>query len=397
MKSNLLFILHTLALSALVADASFSRRRPHDNIVHRRDFGGGDILHDFENDMSSLFGGFTQDPGASSTSSSTSLSPSSSFSSASVSTNTRTRAAEVSSSTPDASSSASSSNGFNLGHGLSSWLNGIFGGQSNPTTVTYMTNPRDGRLLGGKPKMGLAWPNGGSMNITRFLNSKISWFYSWDSVPGFSPIPDNVTFCPMLWGSSKAGKFKRHVTDNPESHTNSGKCVMAMNEVNQQGQAKMSEGTACSLMREYILPLKDHDYYVVSPVTTNAPSGKKWMQNFRESCSDVWDNINAVAVHFYGTNTTEFKDYVVDWHQTFNKPVWVTEYACQNFNGGDQCSDSKVFNFHMEMSVWFDEQDFVEAYAPFGVMQNMQDVNTANQLVENGNPNLMFNTLSGLP
>ena len=49
------------------------------------------------------------------------------------------------------------------------------------------------------------------------------------------------------------------------------------------------------------------------------------------------------------------------------------------------------------MSVWFDEQDFVEAYAPFGVMQNMQDVNTANQLVENGNPNLMFNTLSGLP
>ena len=102
-------------------------------------------------------------------------------------------------------------------------------------------------------------------------------------------------------------------------------------------------------------------------------------------------------MHYYGTNTTEFKQYVSEWHDTFNKPVWVTEYACQDFNGGEQCSDSEVYSFHMEMAIWFDKQNFVEAYAPFGVMRNLQGVNKANSLQQGREPNFMFNSISSVP
>lgn len=369
MKLPFALALQALLFSA-VAQASFIRRRPHDSILHRRN-GDESLFGHIHDDVSSLWNGLA---GSHSDSSSSSASDSSS----------EGRVAHTNSS-HDSS--------------LVDWLNGVLGGiwHGDGHHGFYKTNPSTGRLLANKPKLGLAWPNGGSMNITHFMTKKVSWFYSWDATPGFSPVPENITFCPMLWGQNKISHFKKHVLGNINSANNAGKCVLGMNEVNQQNQAKMSEGEACSMMRENIMPLKAHDFYVVSPVTTNAPSGMKWMKNFRKQCSDVWNMVDAVAVHYYGTNTTEFKQYVSEWHDTFNKPVWVTEYACQDFNGGEQCSDSEVYSFHMEMAIWFDKQNFVEAYAPFGVMQNLQGVNKANSLQEGREPNFMYNSISSVP
>ncbi|CCU98538.1 unnamed protein product [Malassezia sympodialis ATCC 42132] len=223
----------------------------------------------------------------------------------------------------------------------------------------------------------------------------VSWYYTWSPTPSMKNPPSNITFCPMLWGHKHVNSFRKNVLDNPDAEQNRDKCILAMNEVNQKGQADMSVSDACNLMRENIVPLKqDHDFYVVAPSTTNAPSGKKWMNNFRQQCSDVWDSIDAMSVHYYDTNVTAFKEYVQDWHETYDKPIWVTEYACQNFNGGQQCSDLETFLFHKEMSSWFDQQSFVEAYAPFGVMQQMQGVNPNNQLTSNGSPNILFDAIA---
>ena len=57
------------------------------------------------------------------------------------------------------------------------------------------------------------------------------------------------------------------------------------------------------------------------------------------------------------------------------------QYACQNFNGGAQCSDDQTWQLHQQMAAWFDEQDYVERYSPFGAMRNMQGVNQFNALM----------------
>ncbi|KAG6817324.1 hypothetical protein H0H87_010341 [Tephrocybe sp. NHM501043] len=37
--------------------------------------------------------------------------------------------------------------------------------------------------------------------------------------------------------------------------------------------------------------------------------------------------IDAVAVHYYGTSATSMTNYIADFHNSFGKPIWVTEFA----------------------------------------------------------------------
>jgi len=47
-----------------------------------------------------------------------------------------------------------------------------------------------------------------------------------------------------------------------------------------------------------------------------------------------------IPIHWYDTTPDNFKQYVQNFHQQTGLDIWITEYACQNFNGGAQCSTS---------------------------------------------------------
>jgi len=312
-------------------------------------------------------------------------------------------------STGSSSSPTSSGSGSSYGGQSSSTSPSWSGTSSSSSSSSTASSTGTGQLpshglnqerqnmpLSKKPKFGLAWANGGSMKFEDYANKKVSWYYSWRETPGWKNAPTNITFCPMLWGYKNADKFGQHVTNNPNAKYNQGKCVMGMNEVNQKGQANMSPMEGCQLMRKYISPLKQHGFYVVSPVTTSAPNGVKWMNQFKNMCPDVWNTIDAVAVHYYDTSVSKFKNYVNEWHNRFQKPIWVTEYACQNFNGGQQCSKDDATKFHLTMARWFDNQPYVEAYAPFGVMQNMGNVASVNQLAQGSQPSTLYQQVTSV-
>lgn len=298
-------------------------------------------------------------------------------------------------SSPASTSTANSQNGSWLGDLIPGFGGGGSHGSHNHSSGSESggKNHDSSMLLNGKFKIGLSWANGDSAAIGPYIKQKVSWYYSWDDTPNLKNPPTNITFCPMLWGYKNVKSFKRNVLRNWNDTLNQGKCVLGMNEPNQKGQSDMLPVQACQLMRENVIPLKKHGYYIVSPVTTNAPSGRRWMDKFRRICPDVWSSIDAAAVHFYDTDTDKFKKYVSHWHNRYNKPIWVTEYACQDFNGGQQCSDTDAHGFHTEMASWFDNQDFVEAYAPFGVMRDLQGVAQSNSLMSEGSPNSLFSDI----
>lgn len=54
---------------------------------------------------------------------------------------------------------------------------------------------------------------------------------------------------------------------------------------NQPGQSDLDPGYAAQLWQQYIQPLKNQGYALVTPACTNAPSGKQWMQTFFSACS----------------------------------------------------------------------------------------------------------------
>jgi len=75
-------------------------------------------------------------------------------------------------------------------------------------------------------------------------------------------------------------------------------------------------------------------------------------------------------------------------HNTFNKKIWVTEFAAQNFGGsGGQANYGQVFDFMRKVTAFMDNTPWVENYFAFGAMHDMFNVNPANQLLAgNGHP-----------
>jgi hypothetical protein len=178
----------------------------------------------------------------------------------------------------------------------------------------------------------------------------------------------------MLWGWSQVDAFKQAVAANAATE------ILGPNEPDHAGQSAMSPGSCVSLWQANIQPLKARGYTLISPAVTSAPSGKAWMQEFMNACQGC--TIDAMAVHWYGTDPQAFIAYLKDFHNTFNRPLYVTEYACQNFGGGAQCTADQVWAFTRTVTEFMDNTSWVVAYFPFGAMHDMVGVNPLNQLMK---------------
>lgn len=234
---------------------------------------------------------------------------------------------------------------------------------------------------GSHKKLLLAWPNGDTDLEKYAYGTNVAGLYSWGPWKPRNADALGIKFFPMLWGFKQEGDFKAQVsTDN---------CglIFGMNEPNQDGQSDMSAAAGATLWNTLVRPLKEKGCQLVSPATTSAPSGKKWMQDMINACGGDC-GFDYIGIHWYGTSISEFKAYVDDFYATFGKPLIISEYACQNFAGGAQCSKDETNTFHYTMAAWFDNHPGVHMYAPFGFMHDMVNVNYDNQLMgSDGSPN----------
>jgi hypothetical protein len=64
-------------------------------------------------------------------------------------------------------------------------------------------------------------------------------------------------------------------------------------------------------------------------------------------------------------------------HDTFQKPIWVTEWACHDFSTEfvRTCSAEDVKIYLNTTQSWMDSLDWIERYAWFGAMKDMRNVN----------------------
>ncbi|KAG6880286.1 hypothetical protein C0992_000063 [Termitomyces sp. T32_za158] len=211
---------------------------------------------------------------------------------------------------------------------------------------------------GGSGKVGIAWPQDDDKALAFFKSDQSTRLYTWS--PWIPPKATELGFqgVPMLWGEKQVSDFARIVVQG-YAHT-----VLGFNEPNQQGQSDMTPQRGAELWKQYIQPLKAKGYSLISPAPTNAPSGKTWLQQFFAACDGC--TFDGLAVHFYGTDPQAFIDHLNDMHNTFNLPIWVTEYACQNFGGGAQCDEGQVWNWMQTTKTFMDNTSWVTAYFAFG-------------------------------
>lgn len=183
-------------------------------------------------------------------------------------------------------------------------------------------------------------------------------------------------FIPQYWGPKQNADFHKNVVPG------FAKYVLAMNEPDQAGQAHLSVGDGIRLWHEHIQGLKYQGYTLISPSCTNAPSGTQWMKDFVNGCNGC--SIDIMGVHWYGTDQEDFINHLKMYHNTFGRPLFISEYACHDFSGrNNQCSTDKTFAFMQRTTSFMDSTDWVFRYAYFGALpwDRLGGVNGVNRLI----------------
>ncbi|KAK1924870.1 glycosyl hydrolase catalytic core-domain-containing protein [Papiliotrema laurentii] len=240
-------------------------------------------------------------------------------------------------------------------------------------------------------KLGIAWPNGDWAQpsdpnyIKNYIGTKSSWYYTWSPFSVASIDASGLEFVPMLWGPKQVSDWHAQQANWP----NTVKHALFFNEPNEVSQCNISPGDSVQYWMNDFLPLRSKGIALGSAATTSAPSGLTWVRDAINACTSAGNSRadctpDFVAIHWYDVDPQNFIQYVENFHNEFGLDIWITEYACQNFNGGPQCDEGQVWNLHKTVAEWFDKTDYVKRYSPFGVMQDMQGVNQMNALMSPG-------------
>jgi len=206
-------------------------------------------------------------------------------------------------------------------------------------------------------KLGIAWDgNGNIANWDQSSGGKIAWYYTWSPDKLSGPTEE---FIPMLWGTKQEADF---VSKHNAGGFAGASAILGFNEPDNSGQANLSPSTAVSLWNQYLQPLGS-SYRLGAPAVTSGPSGIPWLQNFISECTGC--KIDFIPIHWYGNDPNAFEEYVTQIHTLFNKPIWVTEFACVEYTGA-ACTQEYVYDFMGQTTLWLDQQSYVERYSWFG-------------------------------
>ncbi|TFK22859.1 hypothetical protein FA15DRAFT_621881 [Coprinopsis marcescibilis] len=257
------------------------------------------------------------------------------------------------------------------------------------STLSFLGNGYgvDGYVVARDPgvntsKAGLAWANGNNENMAQYeVTDKVSWYYTWSVWP-VNNRRSNLEFVPMLWGQKTVAEFESNIDSVLRRGSPKVTAVLGMNEPELPAQGNMTAAEAVDLWHEHMEPLRESGLRLGSPSVSSSPAGKRWLEGFFETCNGTC-NVDFIPIHWYGTDGDAFITHLWDYWYAFNRTIWVTEWACHNFVDQDrQCSPEGVVTFMNKTQSFMDNATFVERYAWFGAMKNMQGVNSANALMD---------------
>ncbi|KAF9649636.1 hypothetical protein BDM02DRAFT_3094347 [Thelephora ganbajun] len=199
-------------------------------------------------------------------------------------------------------------------------------------------------------------------------------FHLWDSEIPQAVKDTGIPVSIMLWSTDqyKIDRFLQFAQPGYASH------AAGYNEVNQVGQGQTSPDRAVQVWYQCLRPLVEKGYTLMGPVTTSAPDGYDWMVQFFNQCGGDC-HVDEVPIHWYDVRFEDFQVYINKW-AGFGKPLRVTEFACQNFNGGNQPSMDQIWQFTGQAINYLESDNRILSYAPFGFMDDMYNVTPDDRL-----------------
>lgn len=200
-------------------------------------------------------------------------------------------------------------------------------------------------------------------SLVQPMSEAVSWAYDWNMSPN-GLLPLGTEYVPMLWGSKMFGGWGTAIQTALSSGS---KYILGFNEPDNPSQANMSPSDAVNSYHNYITPYAGMAT-LISPGVTNGDGpnqGLNWLKSFMDGCSDC--NIGGLAVHWYGTDPEDLKDFVsqaIDLGNQYGiSEIWLSEFALTSaINGG---GGSQSVDFLQQVLPWLDSQPNLARYAYF--------------------------------
>ncbi|KAL7424556.1 hypothetical protein Q5752_000240 [Cryptotrichosporon argae] len=233
--------------------------------------------------------------------------------------------------------------------------------------------------------VGLGWASTSGTDMQAWLDaagSRFAWYYNWDLTP--SPDASSaVEFVPMVWGSGSVDSVMADEATWPSGTS----YILSFNEPDQDtsvGGSDMSATDAATLHKQWVADLSG-SYTIGSPAV--AYGGESWLSEWVTAC-DGGCQYDFIPLHVYSTSASALTDYAQAMYTEFGKPLWFTEWACQDYSSGAICTADEVKTFMQDVISFFESTDYVERWAWFGAFET----EASGSSTVSANPNGIENT-----
>jgi Glycosyl hydrolase catalytic core len=201
--------------------------------------------------------------------------------------------------------------------------------------------------------------------------SGASWYYSWSAGPPGTAAPGGPAFVPMIWGAA-------NVTPATLSEVRGeGRYLLGFNEPDMTAQAGMSPAQALSLWPR----LMATGMILGSPaVADGAATPRGWLDQFMTGAAARGYRVGFITLHWYGADfataaaVSQLRGYLQAVYARYHKPIWLTEFALENFGAGPQFpSAPQQAAFLTAATAMLQRLPYVQRYAWFGLEATATD------------------------
>lgn len=233
---------------------------------------------------------------------------------------------------------------------------------ASSTATPVATAPSNITIAGFTPPHGKAGVAGG--NSLKWLSGAVGWYYDWTPNPN-NPNIGNGLAVPMLWGLGRVNHDDDVARLNAFKALKPGSApvVAGFNEADFTGggsSGTMPIADAAAGWEQYLAPHKAAGAKLISPSMAMQQS-ETWLAPFLKAIKTQPDMI---AVHIFKDNMDGVKT-VLNHFAQYGKPMWITEFACINYEGPSPvyCDQDKVDSMLTSMVELFEADPRVAAYA----------------------------------
>ncbi len=212
--------------------------------------------------------------------------------------------------------------------------------------------------------------------VTNLAATRVGWYYDWGTAPvGATP---GIQFVPMIWG-------QKNVTA-PElaaaKATGAG-ILLGFNEPNVHGQSNMTVAEAIADWPQ----LEATGMRLGSPAVGTGEDVKPhgWLVQFMAQVIAKGYRVDFICLHPYQSaldavqatkNLRAELEYV---HNTYHRPIWVTEYGMVNWDTNANPDAATAAQFATLSATMMDHLKYVERYAWYSLIPNQGTLSLTNK------------------